>query len=157
MKQFKLLTVLTMIMAIAVMGCDKDDDKNGVGGSAGLECTVDGTAWKATLTTVATYDGGLLTVTGSDSGGKQCQIVIHDATAPGSFTLGTTMNNQNYGRWTAGIQPEQSYINMLGQGGGTVEITELTASGAKGTFEFTAKNTEGDEVTITNGSFSVIF
>lgn len=156
MKTLTKSLIAFLIIGMAFTSCKKDDDDNGAG-SGTLKATIDGTAWTASLAVVANNNSGLITITGSDSGGKQLQLIVHGVSATGTFNLGGSMTNQNHGRWTAAPAADQSYTNMMGLGSGTVEFTELTASGAKGTFSFTAKNTDGVEVKVTNGSFSVKF
>jgi len=142
-----------------MMGCKKDDEENNDNpnnnnpvGSMSLK--VDGTSWTASLAVVATNSGGLVTVTGSDSNAHQAQVTIYNVSGTGTYQLGGSMTNPNMGRWTAGVNPEQTYTTSLGLGSGTVEITELTDTNVAGTFSFTAKNSNGDEVSITEGSFN---
>jgi hypothetical protein len=154
--------ILIAFMATALLaGCSKDDDEtepenNNPAGNT-LTCTVNGTAWNASLAVVATNTGGVLTVTGSDSNAGQCQVIIFNPSGAGTYPLGGNLTNQSNGRWTQGTGQEDTYTTMLGQGQGTVEITELSDTKVKGTFSFTAKNSAGTEVTITEGSFSSTF
>ncbi len=156
MKTLTKTLIAFLIAGMTFTACKKDDDGNGVGGGT-LTATIDGTAWTAGLAVVANNNSGLVTITGSDMGGKQLQLIVHNVTATGTFNLGGTMTNQSHGRWTAAPTADQTYTNMMGLGSGTVEFTELSATGAKGTFAFTAENSAGTTVNVTNGSFSVTF
>lgn len=163
MKTLFQLALISFIGFTILSGCSKKDDDNSTpdnnstptGNS--MNCKVDGNAWSASLAVVATNTGGVLTVTGSDSNGKQCQVIIFSPSGTGSYELGNTMTNQSNGRWTGSPDPMDTYSTMLGQGAETVEITELTATNVKGTFSFTAKNSASTEVSITEGSFSSTF
>ncbi len=156
MKTLTKTLIAFLIAGMTFTACKKDEDDNG-NGAGTLKATVDGTAWTASMAVVANNNSGLITITGSDSGAKQLQLIVHNVTASGTFNLGGSMTNQSHGRWTAGIASSQSYTNMMGQGSGTVDFTEVSDTGAKGTFAFTAQNSEGETVNITNGTFNVTF
>lgn len=161
MKTMTKLILIAFLATSILAGCSKDDDEtepeNNTPTGNSLTCKVDGTAWNASLAVVATNTGGVLTVTGSDSNSGQCQIILFNPTGTGSYTLGGGMTNQSNGRWTEGVGQEDTYTTMLGQGSGSVEITELSDTKVKGTFSFTAKNSAGTDVSITEGSFTSTF
>jgi hypothetical protein len=162
----KYLLVLIMTIGVVMVSCKKDDDDDDNNGNSGttpntgqgtMTLKVDGVDWSATLAVQATNSNGVLTVAGSDSNAQQCQVTIMNASGTGTYQLGGTPTNPNSGRWTKGTGQNDTYTTMLGIGSGTVTITELTANSVKGTFEFTAKNTPQEEVSITDGSFSATF
>ena len=149
---------------IAFSSCSKDDDEDGNGddnpnppATGSMTCKVDGADWTAGLAVVATKNGTLVTVTGNDSNAKQLQLILYNLAGTGTVDLGGTPTNQNAGRWTAGIGQNDTYTTQLGVGSGTVEVTELTDTSIKGTFQFTAKNPAGTEVAVTDGSFTATF
>ena len=154
--------ILIAFLATAVLaGCSKDDDENEPENNnpttGAMTLKAGGTDWSASLAVVATNEGGVLTVTGSDSNAHQCQLIISNPSGTGTYPLGGAITNQSNGRWTVGLGQNDTYMTMLGQGSGTVEITELSSTSVKGTFSFTAKNGAGEEVSITNGSFNAAF
>jgi len=161
--KFFLLFGITMVMFTS---CDKKDDDNPDDGNNNqnsatgmMTCKVDGVDWTASLAVVGsmTESAQIATATGSDSNAKQCQITLTGFTGTGDYDLGGTLTNPNTGRWTAGLNPEDTYTTQLGQGTGKVTVTEATATGFKGTFYFTAKNMSGAEVSITDGTFEVTY
>jgi len=159
MKTLKNLCLLSILFVIALSACKKDDetqveDNNSTSGT--MACTADGTAWTASLAVVATKNGTLITVTGSDSNAHQCQLILNNVSGTGTYSL-NGMTNPNSGRWTAGIATNQTYTTSIGQGDGSVEITELSSTVVTGNFEFTAKNSDGQQVSITSGSFNATF
>ena len=157
----RLLLLFVLSLGISLSSCKKDDDddsgdnnNNPTTGQGSMTLKYDGTSWSASLAVVATSSNGVWTVTGSDSGAKQCGLSVNNVTGPGTYTVGGNLTNPNMGRWTASTDPSDTYTTMLGQGSGTVTITELTDTHTKGTFEFTAKNTAQETITITSGTFS---
>ena len=139
---------------------EEDDDKADSGNNqqspnGEMTCKVDGTNWSATLAVVATLDesAGIATVTGSDGSSKQCQVTINGFAGTGTYDLGGTLTNPNMGRWTASASLTDTYTTTLGQGSGSVKVTEVTDTSIKGTFSFTAKNSNGEEVSLTEGEF----
>lgn len=122
------------------------------GGS--MSCEVDGDKFKANIAVVATWESDMLTVTGSGNIAEQCQIVIHNCSSEGTYEITASNTEANVGRWTESVDPSTgTYTTMGGLGSGTVEVTKLTEKTAKGTFSFTAQNTEGTEVSVTSGEF----
>lgn len=128
-----------------------------LGGAEGgsMSCEVDGDKFKANIAVVATWESDLLTVTGSGNIAEQCQIIIYDCPGDGTYEITADLTERNQGRWTGSVDPSTgTYTTMSGLGSGTVEITKLTEKTVKGTFSFTAQNTEGTEVSVTSGEFS---
>jgi hypothetical protein len=156
----RIIFLFLLSLGLTLSSCKKDDDgddggnNNPVPGQGTMTLKVDGTAWSASLAVVASNSGGVLAVTGSDSQAKQCGISMMNVNGPGTYELGGSLTNPNMGRWTAGLNTEDTYTTSVGLGSGTCTITSLTATHVEGTFEFTAKNTAQLEVVITEGSFS---
>ncbi len=162
MKSAKLLILFFIVIGLSISACKKKDDEtepnnNNNPAAGSMSAKVDGSDWSASLAVVGVYSNNLFTVTGSDNNSKQLQVTVMNVNGTGEYTLGETLTNQNSGRWTAGINTDQTYSTMLGMGSGKVNITEWTGSSAKGTFSFTAKNSEQEEVSISGGEFSVTF
>ncbi len=141
--------------SLSMTSCNKeDDDDNNNAGNGSMSLKHDGSSWSANVAVQGVNTNGVLSVSGSDASANQCNITLYNIPGTGTYQLGGTMTNTNSGRWTQGLGTNDTYTTMLGQGTGTCVITELTASKVSGTFEFTAKNTLGATVTITEGSFS---
>jgi hypothetical protein len=155
MKPIRFLTLIMMAGMISLVSCKKDnnDDNNpATGGTMTLK--YDGNSWTADLAVQAVNTNGVLTVSGSDNSAHQCNITLLNIPGTGTYELGVTMSNPNTGRWTAGLDQNDTYSTSLGQGSGSCTITELTSSKVAGTFNFTAKNLTGTVVTVSEGSFS---
>jgi len=146
------------ILAIAAIGsasCSTTDTPTpSVPGSGTMSAKIDGTAWSASLAVQAVKASGTLQVSGSDAGGKQLNVTIMNYTGSGTYTLGgpSTSGNGTNGRWTAGTSSNQTYNTMVGQGEGTCTLTE-SGNSVEGTFQFTAKNTDNVQVTVSEGKF----
>lgn len=163
MKKLTKLLAFGILAGILFVSCSKDDDENGddnnnnIPSGNMMKCTVNGTAWEATLAVVASNNSGIVTCTGSDSNSRQLMFSINNAAGTGTYTLGGSLTNTNMGRWTQGLGQNDTYTTMLGQGSGSVTISEMDNVGFSGTFQFTAKNGAGDEVTIASGEFNAKF
>lgn len=162
MKAITKMILIAFVATAVLTGCSKDDDEtnepeNNNPTTGAMTLKADGADWSASLAVVASNEGGVLTVTGSDSNAHQAQVIIYNASGTGTYTLGGSITNQSNGRWTVGLGQNDTYTTMVGQGQGTVEITEISDTGVKGTFSFTAKNGAGTEVSITEGSFNSSF
>ncbi len=154
MKQF--FSLLT-ISVFALTGCgDKDKTPSPFNPSGSLSAKVDGSSWEASLAVQAIKASGTFQVTGSDNSAKQMNITIMNYNGPGTYTLGgsATSGNGSNGRWTAGLSGNQTYSTMVGQGEGSCTISKEEGGKVEGTFNFTAKNTDGQQVTVADGSFS---
>lgn len=154
MKKTTFVLILLVAGVIGMTSCKKEDSGDGSGAGGTMTLKIDGSSWSASLKVAASYSGGVLSVTGSDSNAKQCNITLTNISGTGTFDIGGSMTNPNSGRWTQGLGTNDTYMTQLGLGSGTCTITELSATQVKGTFSFTAKNTPGIMVTITEGSFT---
>jgi hypothetical protein len=150
---------LVLISSVLAFSCSSSDDTptpQNPASKGTLSAKVDGKAWDASLTVQAVNTNGVFQITGSDASAKQLSITIMDYKGSGTYQLGgdVTSVQTNTGRWTAGLNPDQTYITQVGLGQGTVKIKE-SGKEAEGTFDFTAKNTKEDKVSITQGKFKV--
>jgi hypothetical protein len=157
MKKMRLFTFMILAAVIGLSSCSNDDDNDNNGSGGSMTLKHDGTSWSASLAVAAANTNGVLSVTGSDMSANQCNVTLYNIPGTGTYDLGVSMSNPNTGRWTQGLGQNDTYTTMVGQGTGTCTITELTSSRVSGTFEFTGKNTLGNSVTITAGSFSANF
>lgn len=140
-----------------LFSCEQDaTDPNVSNGLGTMTALVDGDRFNADLKAVASHDGTILTVTGSGGIAEQCQVILQDFNGEGSYTLGGSMTATNNGRWTASINPQSgTYLTQGGLGDGACTITSWDGAIVKGTFNFTAKNLNGEEAVITEGEFHV--
>jgi len=147
-----------LISAIVISGCNKDNDDNPTTPSNGsLTLKHGGSAWSASMSVQAVNTNGVLNITGSDSKANQAAVTIFQPNGAGTYTIGTLSNPGNSGRWTQGINQTDTYTASSVLGTGEITITELTATKAKGSFYFTAYNTEQNTVQVTEGKFDVKF
>lgn len=156
MNQVKYLVILITATLIAFTGCKKDEDDNGGSNPASGSMTLkaNGTDWSATLAVVASNSGGLVTVTGSDSNAHQAQVVVMGSST-GTYNI--VAGGSNMGRWTVGTGMNDTYMANGILGSGSITITELTATGVKGTFTFQGVNSATNTVNITEGKFEASF
>ena len=163
----KTILLLMAVIAVSLTSCKKDDDGGGGGSAASgtLAAKVDGSSFNSMeMTSFATLTSGTLILQGSNASGKAISIIINHYDGIGTyefsdsnvFVVGTyvetnindPMNSQT---WTA------PYDNsgVVGE----VKISEKTDTNVKGTFHFTAKNSNGDQSlkSITDGSFNLEF
>ena len=167
MKTIGKFFLLIGIAMISFTACDKDDDdnpdnannnnQNPAGGT--MTCKVDGTDWSADLSVVATKDDGneIVSAAGTSANSHQCFFSINNFTGAGDYTLGGSLTNPNLGRFSQGTGVNDQYTTMLGTGSGMVSITEVSDTGFKGTFHFTAQNNAQEEISITEGAFEATF
>jgi len=118
-----------------------------------MTCKVDGEDFEATVV-VATIQDDDLVVTGSGGLDEQVEIYIRDCTATGTYNIDINSLEDNVGGWTAGLEVETDvFLSSTGTGSGSITISTLTDTNVEGTFEFTAMNSQGTEVEITEGAF----
>lgn len=150
---------MILIAGIVIFGsCKKESDDPGNPDSNGsMSLKHDGESWTPTLGVQGVNTNGVINITGSDSKANQVAIVVFEPTGPGTYKIGPSGNAGTSGRWTQGIGQLDSYMASHVIGSGEVTFTELTTAKAKGTFKFTAYNTEQATVVVTEGKFDIAF
>lgn len=165
---------LALLTGILVMGCGGDDNDTETHEAHGvLTATVSGTAFtsdaseaKAVLT--KGFGGGSkfsFFVQGKDKTLKRMInfTVLSDVEhVPGTFSIKLNNSNQAYyyenidaASETAWISPDATNLDT-DFSHGTVTLTEITSTRAKGTFTFSARESGGSSGrSISNGSFDV--
>lgn len=145
----------TLILSFACGGGSKNpaappNNPNAVGS---MSASIDGTNWSAIAVT-ARKSNGIVIASGSDA--------VRTVTI--SFLPNGTGNQQIAANSVALaillIGGQSWSANAVGQGGGTVNLTTLTATRAVGTFTFTAVASQGTTPAtrqVTNGKFDVRF
>ena len=136
------------------------DSTNNNNTNGSMKAKVAGNNWEANTAVVGVYTAGVLTITGQftnaqTSDSKQVSLTIMQNAAVGTFTVGLLGPAQ--ARYT-----EASLQNLTGDTyigtSGTIEITELSDTSAKGTFSFSgALNGNGSVIQVTNGTFTAKF
>ena len=159
------------IVAVSLTSCKKDDDGGGGGaaGSGTVVAKVGGSNFRSleiASTASQSSGGGTTTITlqGSDADGKGIFIIINNYDGTGTYefsdsnvfvtatyveaNINNPMDSQT---WSAPYQNS----GVVGE----VNISEKTDTKIKGTFNFMAKNVNGDQSikNITDGSFDLNF
>jgi len=170
MKTLKNL-ILVLLVSLAVTACSKKDDDGGDGGTAGsgeVTAKVDGSSFSSLeiASTASISSGGntVVTLQGSDASGKGIIIIINPFDGVGTYEIGDSSvftlatyveanasNPQNSQTWSAPYEDS----GVVGE----INVSEKTDTNIKGTFNFKAKNVNGDQSikNITNGSFNLSF
>lgn len=162
----RLFTLLFALFLIpALVGCDSgsdDDDSNGGGGGSGggsvITATVDGDALTFDSAS-ATNDGSVFQVTGIRNNNTDQLTVRLNNPEAGTFSVAPTDTRVGI-IYREGTTPYQADgVTALSGASGTVTISEISDSGARGTFTGTLTNVTNPQQTIsvTNGSFDVSF
>jgi hypothetical protein len=152
MKRIWLLALAALLSG--TVGCNGGSSgSGGPGGSSTFSATVDGVDWTAEITS-AVRQSGFVVVTGADPSPFSIQISFSEGSSSPIPIDETTEAN--------GVVHDNSVVwaTTVAGGTGSIEVTELTSAGVKGTFSFTtgANNSETPAVrTVTNGTFEVEF
>lgn len=146
---------LALALALCVTACGSDSPTGPDAlGDVFMTADIDGTPWAATIGFTAAYSGGILAFAGSDPSQRTLGIGLAPVDGTGAYAVGVNQpTNANYSEgggtnWNA----------VTTTGSGSVTLTELTDTGAAGTFSFTLKSsTGGPDRVVTNGKFAVTF
>lgn len=143
-----------LMLTAMMVGCGSDPVGPGLANGS-LSARIDGSSFNADVAIAATYSGGILALAGTDAQGRTVGLG-GQVTAPGTFTVGPT-NPTNFSV-VIGAAGWQSAITL---GSGSLTVTSISATGAKGTFQFTAGPLAGTGATgnkvVTEGAFDVTF
>lgn len=169
MKTFKKsILVLMAVMAVSLTSCNKDDDGGDGGGASkgSLKASVAGNGFNSvTAFAVKAGSGGasIISVTGVDASQRTVGLTMNGVTEVGTYGIGGGANiaiSGSYIEIDLGTQSNKTWqapydANEVGE----VSITEISDTGIKGTFFFTAKNVNGDQSLreVSSGSFNLDF
>jgi hypothetical protein len=150
----KKLLLLIAFVSIGLASCENDEFNNETDeGNGTMSASIDGISWEAIKITMAKWQSDQLHIQGEASDGSLIQISLLDADESGTYTVGgvTTVNLAMYEQddnngWTTNVMTPE----------GTVVVSQLSASGTKGTFNFVGSNAV-TEKNITNGKFDIKF
>jgi ribosomal protein L33 len=170
MKKLKGAFIITMLIAVTVISCKKDDgntDDNVAGaatvtaGNYGFDGT-GGASFKSTKAGIVQV-GTLWTLSAiKDGSNESISIVLGNVTATGTYKLDQGNNDGNgaimlkdYTSAT-GLGSYSTDLAATGgmTGGGEVKITKLTATEAEGEFYIVAHNSAGKDAFVEQGKFS---
>lgn len=146
--------IFIAIVSISLSGCKKnanaDDPENN---SGTMSATIDGVDWTAAKITLATWSSDQLYIKGEASDGSLIQISLLDVPGVGTYHVGglSTVNLAMYI-----LEDGEAWGTNVLTPEGTVNITSLSSTGAKGTFDFIGSDAI-TEKNITNGKFDVKF
>ena len=119
-----------------------------------MTALIDGSSWTA-VTVTASRSSDLISITGSDASTPNRTIALSlVGSSIGTYTTSTGSSNEELS-----ISPGQWTANVLG-GSGTITLTDLTTTGATGTFSFTAVTANAAATgthAVTSGAFNVTF
>lgn len=153
MKHVLLLVCTVLLGTFAITSCSKDSsptDSNSTTGAGTVSAKVNGTEWKAT-TVQATWKSNVLGMVGAQIiGNENQQINISGmVAAKGTYSLAPLSGSPLVATYSKGTGAGASTNTALS---GTLVVSSIDASGAKGTFNFKA-----GVYSITDGSFDVKF
>lgn len=162
--------MLVLACTFAMTSCKKND-AGGTGGDAApgtIKAKIDGASFTSLkMTTMANRvnvgGSSMVTMQGSETSGKAIVLVMNGVDGPGTYQIGgganisisasyTEVNISNPTDTKTWQAPFDSSI------AGEVKIAELTDKNIKGTFAFTAKNTQENSMRdVTAGAFNMNF
>lgn len=153
---FGFMIVLGLVL---LSSCKSDstssNNTNNSNSTAGVSATVNGGAWAAT-TVQAVWKNNALGIGGVEVAGiASRQINISGVvTQPGTYQLGPTT-----GIIATFTDATAAGVKIFIVSSGSLVVEELSATGAKGTFQYEARESNGGSETrsITNGRFNVKF
>jgi hypothetical protein len=164
-------TLILWAFAVFVSACGGSPTSPGTTTTTGpivtahgsMSATVNGVAWNATTVSATNIPGsvGFLEVVGIDLALQAVGFTLGPGQAPGTWPMIGTSPAAIGSVNTGPVGSTQSWTAGPGLGSGTIVIATLTATGASGTFSFTAPalaftGATGTK-TVTNGVFNVTF
>ncbi|GGD14353.1 DUF6252 family protein [Flavobacterium orientale] len=173
MKSIKLICALLIAGSFSFFTSCSSDDNGGGGGNAAagtIKAKVDGTnVTTMEMVTLANQVGTMLSIQGNTGGTSSKAFVLNVTTFDGvgtydiGGTLGLGQANASYTEFNVNLSnPAASETNIWsapytgGDKVGEINVSEITATHIKGTFSFSAKNSDDNSMKqITEGSFNV--
>jgi hypothetical protein len=120
-----------------------------------ITASVDGVAWRGSVSARATTTNGIVSITGQDTDTRLITIAVF-ANAPGTISINFG-SPSNAAMYLGG----QQWFTALPGGLGSVTVTTLTATRVTGTFTMTMQpsqtNTSPRPAQVTNGQFDLAF
>ena len=155
MKNLMKILLPVLALGLTFTSCKKDDD--GLLGDDTTDkwffsCDIDGDDYTVTgLGAYVTDFTDDYTIYGVDNPGNTVYIALAKGSTEGTYSMDDEI--YAYVVYTDGT----AYATIIGDGNGTVTITDYSTESVSGTFSFTAHNFDNpdEKVTVTNGEFNV--
>lgn len=171
MKTFKKsILVLMAVMAVSLTSCKKDDDGGGSGGAASgtVKAKVAGSNYTsdATLTSanrIESNGSSSVIITANTLNGKNITLSIMGGfQGVGSYNIGGGANVFGNASYTevniSNPTDSETWVAPFDESvAGEINVSEVSDTKIKGTFNFRGKNEDGSFKEITEGSFNVDF
>ena len=141
-----ILATLTILAFRSSRKAEPVTPKSGV-----VTATIDGKSWKGDNVKLAMALSGQLHIEVMAADDTGIKLALFGADKPGIIKVGAS--NMSI---CAYLTPEKSYTSNVLTKPGQVEITEISSSGAKGTFEFYCGD-DKTEIHVSKGTFDVKF
>ncbi|GEM_PF-2616667 len=136
-------------------------------GHGTVSATIDGTAWQSAPASskdddaaIASIDPktGFITIRGTNASAASEPQVIEitlKSSQPGNYTLAPDFDHVQTATYSIGSDTSQLYFIHEKQSGQAV-ISQSDGHRVTGTFSFDARNTQGKDIRISNGTFDVL-
>jgi hypothetical protein len=157
------LSAVTGILVLAgPVACGSDptgSDGDGTGNGT-LTALIGGVSFSGSLAASATYQSGSLSIAAVDHGNSRVLVItLSHVGGPGTYALGWGQSGIAQYFESDGVTSEKGWATSIQGATGTVMVTELSATGVKGTFAFTLQPLSSTSATgskgVTNGSFNL--
>jgi hypothetical protein len=155
--RFKTFAAAGLLATVACGGGDKTTGPvNPALRNGSMSARIDGNSWAASTALVAQFNGGILSIAGTDGSSRSVGFAVSTNTTAGTHTIGPTGP-------TNGLLVEgpRSWLAVGTQGSGSVTITSISTTRAVGTFTFTLMANSGSGATgsrsVTQGAFDVTY
>jgi len=157
---------LLLALLLPVAACDTVTDAvdnaacqaSGYADGGTLRATVSGDSFSGTCIRVQ-LQSGVLTVAGADNvvsnNNQELITLTFPTTDTASYTLGSSAAVASFTRRTEDSSDQANEVYAATSG--TVTLAEYSATTARGTFSFSARNAAGTVVTVASGTFDVTF
>ncbi len=157
---------LCLALLLPLAACDQVSDAvdnaacqaTGYADGGTVRATVSGDSFSGTCVRVQLQQG-TLTIAGADNVISQNNQEVITLTLPSTDVRSYQLaNDVAVASYTARTEnPDDQGDEVYASVNGTLSLDVYTESSAKGTFSFTGRTVNGDEVTVTNGTFDVTF
>jgi hypothetical protein len=155
MKTTRQLILSILFLAITFYSCSSDDDSGQGGGETNfMSAKIDGEDFFTDFPLYFSTTEQIIAVSGqNDENTINIQIAIFNYNGPGTYTIDTNNQNENI---ISIIENGTVWLTDQDNGSGTATFTE-EGNFLKGTFVFTAVNSNQETIIITEGQFNVQF
>ena len=153
----KLNACIVLAAVLAVSACGKSSPTAPTLPNGSMSAKIEGSSWAASEAIVASFQSGVLSISGQDET-RNVSFALF-ATAPGTYSASSGLTGLNLS--VVELSTGKTWQAFFQSGTGTVTVTTLSATGASGTFTFFAPATTTGGNTgnrnVTDGKFDVTF